>query len=207
VLIGWLSLGLAALTALVAGARTWNGDATTAQWLHHLAAALGAALAVSVIEEILFRGAVFTALRRNWSFSASATASSAVYALVHFFQKPAEPTRIGAGTGLEVLGQMLRGFVDIQQLIPGWISLALAGWILALARERTGRIWFSVGLHAGWIFWLKSYAFATAANPGANVWIWGTGRLYDGWLALVFLSTTALAVAFFVPANASSRES
>ena len=191
-LFGWVSLGLATLVVILAGVRTLNPEASAARWFQQVAAALGAALVVSVLEELLFRGAVFTAVRRGASFSRAACVSGLLYAFVHFFQKPENPTVIGPWTGLQTLGAMLRGFMDLQQLIPGLLNLALAGYLLALARERTSRIWLSVGLHAGWIFWLKSYAFATLAVPGTNLWLWGTGRLYDGWLTLVLLAITGV---------------
>jgi membrane protease YdiL (CAAX protease family) len=85
-----------------------------------------------------------------------AALTSALYSWVHFFERPPRPESVDAFTGIITLGQMLRGFTDVQSLIPGWLSLVLAGWMLALARERTGSLAFSIGLHAGWIFWLKA---------------------------------------------------
>ena len=45
----------------------------------------------------------------------------------------------------------------------------------------------SIGIHSGWIFWLKSYGFLTQEKPDANTWIWGSGKLIDGWIALLVL--------------------
>jgi hypothetical protein len=83
---------------------------------------------------------------------------------------------------------MLQGFVQPDLLMPGFFTLLIAGWMLGLGYQRTGTLYFSIGLHAGWIFWLKSYNVLTAPAPGANVWIWGTSKLIDGWLALVVLA-------------------
>ncbi|MCX6896715.1 MAG: hypothetical protein NTZ16_14740 [Verrucomicrobia bacterium] len=93
-------------------------------------------------------------------------------------------------SGLQLLPPMLAGFVDAQKLLPGFFSLTVAGALLALAYQRTGGLYFSIGLHAGWIFWLKSYGFLTATAPGANAWFWGTGKLIDGWLAFFILLLT-----------------
>ena len=60
--------------------------------------------------------------------------------------------------------------------------------ILALAYQRTGTLYFSIGLHAGWIFWLKSYGFLTNSQAEAGTWFWGTAKLVDGWLALIVLT-------------------
>jgi hypothetical protein len=73
--------------------------------------------------------------------------------------------------------------VDPAALVPGFLSLALAGALLALAYQRTGDLWCSVGLHGGWILWMESLAFVTQDVSGAKVWFWGTGWLVDGWLA------------------------
>jgi membrane protease YdiL (CAAX protease family) len=130
-------------------------------------------------------------------------ASSAIYALVHFFQNPPTPSRITWNSGLEVLPRMCRGFVDFEMLVPGFFTLLLAGIILGLAYQRTGNLYFSAGLHAGWIFWLKFYGAVTIPNEAASQWFWGTGKLVDGWLALGLL-LPVLAVVWRVPKDSSS---
>jgi CAAX protease family protein len=59
-----------------------------------------------------------------------------------------------------------------------------------LAYQRSGNLYFSVGLHAGWIFWLKSYGFLTNPGVAGNAWFWGSRKLIDGWLAFLVLSGT-----------------
>src|SRR6185503_6446358 len=110
--------------------------------------------------------------------------TSALYAIVHFFGKPEPPPAVGWAAGLAVLTRMLGGFVDFEQVVPGFFTLTLVGCVLALAYQRTGNLYFSIGLHGGWIFWLKSYGFLTREVYGANAWLWGTHRMTDGWLAL-----------------------
>ena len=114
---------------------------------------------------------------------------------MHFFERPPQAESVHAGTGIATLGQMLRGFTDLHSMLPGWLSLVVAGFLLALARERTGSLAFAIGLHAGWIFWLKVYGFATAAAPATNAWIWGSGRLFDGWVAFGLMIVQAVVVA------------
>ena len=80
---------------------------------------------------------------------------------------------------------MLGGFADFHALVPGFFNLTLAGILLGLAYQRTGNLYFSIGLHAGWIFWLKTYGAFTTGAPHAATWFWGTGKMIDGWLALV----------------------
>jgi len=120
--------------------------------------------------------------------------SSAVYALVHFFSHPPSPAEIHWTSGVELLPTMLSGFVEVERVIPGFFNLTLAGTLLAMAYHYTGNLYFSVGLHAGWIFWLKSYGLLTREAANANAWFWGTSRLIDGWLALIILALVSVPV-------------
>lgn len=181
---GFGSLALVAALALACGARQWSGEVRLAR----LGSAALSAGVVAVLEELLFRGALFGGLRRAHGWPRALVVSSGVYALVHFFQRPAAPLEITWSSGFLVLAQMLRGFVEVRTLVPGFFTLALAGAILALAYQRTGALYGSMGLHAGWIFWLKSYAALTGARPGAGAWFWGSGKLIDGWLATAVLA-------------------
>jgi membrane protease YdiL (CAAX protease family) len=96
---------------------------------------------------------------------------------------------------------MLGGFADLQMVIPGFVNLTLAGILLGLAYQRTGNLYFSIGLHAGWIFWLKFYGAITAPVPAASQWFWGTQKLIDGWLALIVLAFALLALNRWLPSK------
>lgn len=204
--VGFVSLALATIAALVCGGRLWRADHSAAEWAKHLLNAAGTAVLVAVLEELLFRGAVFGALRRMHTFAIALAVSSGVYALVHFFERPAEPAVVDAFAGFLTLGRMLRGFTDLGALLPGWLTLTLAGGLLAWARERTGALWLGIGLHAGWIFWLKSYGFLTGPEPSAQGGLWGTAKLYDGWAALLVLTFVGLVLRWHwrIPSTASA---
>lgn len=145
------------------------------------------ALVVAVMEELLFRGAMFGTLRRAMRWPAALAASSGVYAITHFMHRGETPPSVDWLSGLRVLPTMLGGMTDVDTLFPALPSLALAGVILGLAYQWTGDLSASIGIHAGWIFWLKFYGFATRRAPGADEGFWGTGKLVDGWLAFVAL--------------------
>jgi hypothetical protein len=172
----------------VAGGRQFNAALSPAELGKKALGAAGTAVIVSVLEEILFRGALFGSLRKVWNWKFALIVSSMIYAIVHFFARAEAAGPITWTSGLELLPQMLRGFGDVQALVPGFFNLTLAGILLGLAYQRTGNLYFSIGLHAGWIFWLKSYGFLTTETPGANPWFWGTPKMTDGWLALVALA-------------------
>lgn len=179
-LCGWVSLGGVALAACAFGARSFTPAHSPDAWLRRILSAALTAVIVAVIEEILFRGALFGILRRAMPWRRALVISSAIYALVHFIQKTDSTGPIRWFSGLALLPRM---FHQGGPYIPAFFTLFVAGAILALAYQRTGALYFSIGLHAGWIFWLKSYRFLTEASGGGQAF-WGTDNLIDGWLAL-----------------------
>jgi membrane protease YdiL (CAAX protease family) len=192
--LGFASLACAALLAVIAGARHPDYSRSLPWVWSAVGSALATAVVVACLEELLFRGAIFGSLRRAQPWPAALLLSSAIYALVHFFERPPEPAQITWASGLVVLAQMCHGFIELDRLVPGFFTLTLAGLILGLAYQRTGTLYCSIGLHAGWIFWLKLYRGLTTEQPGANAWFWGTSNLIDGWMSLLILGPVFLLV-------------
>jgi uncharacterized protein len=190
-LIGTVLLGLAAGSSIAVGVAAWDPRGILAK---QIIGALLSAVVVAFLEEILFRGAIFTALRRTWNDAVALWASSGIYAIMHFFARPADPARIEWYSGFTVLGGMLRGFTEFQTVVPGFLSLTLLGVIFALAFKKTGVLWLPMGIHAALIFWVKLFGSGTNPAPEANVWFWGTEKLVDGWFCFILLS---LAVVWF----------
>lgn len=188
-LVGFASLALVAIIAFAFGARKLNPHLTTSLLLSGVFKALLSAGVVAFLEELLFRGALLGSLRRAHSWVVALLVSSAVYSIVHFFQRPQSPSEIHWTSGFVILGRMLHGFVDWQLLIPGFLTLTVVGAILALAFLQTGALYLSIGLHAGWVFWLKFYGLLTVQQPLAQQYslFWGTGKLFDSTLALTIL--------------------
>ena len=187
-LFGLVSLALVVFIALVSGARAPTPDHKAGAVLGHLLKASAAAVLVAPLEEIFFRGALFGALRKTFHWTLALLCSSAIYALLHFLERVEPVKHVDWASGLAVLGAMLAGFGEVQKIIPGFLNLTLAGIILGLAYQRSGSLHFSIGLHAGWIFWLKTYGFATVETASSRVWFFGTGKLINGWLAFIVLA-------------------
>lgn len=195
--LGFLSLASVALLAIIGGARSIKVDLSAVAFTSKLVSAGVSALVVGFLEELLFRGALFGALRKAHPWVMALGVSSAIYALVHFFQRPPSPAHVTWTSGFATLLLMSEGFGEFQMLVPGFFALFLAGMILGLAYQRTGNLYLSIGLHAGWIFWLKFYGSVTLPNPQTRQWFWGSSKLIDGWLALVVLVPVLVLIGLF----------
>jgi membrane protease YdiL (CAAX protease family) len=146
-------------------------------------------MVIGALEEMLYRGAVYGGLRRSWDWRVALVFSSVVYAAAHFLRSAPSPAgEVHWWSGLALLLRMAEGFTRVEMLVPGFFCLLLAGMVLGLAYERTGSLWFSIGLHTGWVFWLRSYGYMTDRRPGVAEWWWGSGKLYDGCVAVVALA-------------------
>jgi membrane protease YdiL (CAAX protease family) len=188
--LGFSSLAVLVLVMVWFGARELDLTHSPGAWWRYVRGSVLAAVLVAVLEEILFRGALFGSLKRVYRLSTALLLSSMIFGLVHFFEKPPSPATLEWWSGLVTLSEMARGFGDVRALVPGLVNLVLAGMVLALAFERTGSLYFPIGLHGGWIFWQKSYAFLIDPVPGASSWFWGGPRVVDGWAAVPILALT-----------------
>lgn len=205
-LFGFLSLALAIIIVIGAGGRGFRTGQTMPSILGHLLNATMAAILVAFVEELFFRGVVLGALRKQFSWISALLVSSAIYALLHFLARVEAPPDVTWLSGLALLPHKLRGFGDINQLIPAFFNLLLAGIMLGLAYQRTGSLWFSFGLHAGWIFWLKTYGFTTDNLTNDQNWLWGSAKLIDGWVAGIILLLLLALLAKVLPKSPLRNE-
>ncbi|MGA2029378.1 MAG: type II CAAX endopeptidase family protein [Verrucomicrobiota bacterium] len=197
-LLGLISLAIVVGIAIGFGERAFAQNLTMHKIVGTIFSAIATAIIVATLEEILFRGGIFGGLRRILYWPFALVFSSMIYALVHFLQHTEFTRTVTWNSGLILLPKMLAGFVDFHAFVPGFFNLTLVGALLAFAYQRTGNLYFSIGLHIGWIFWLKIYSTFTTDVPNAAIWFWGTGKLIDGWLAFFVLAFT-LAIFRFLP--------
>jgi membrane protease YdiL (CAAX protease family) len=194
--LGFLTLAVAGAIAVLAQSRKWD-PALGLAILGELVGITCSSVVVALLEELLFRGVLFGALCRAHTWKVALILSSAFYAAMHFFKRVKAPPDITWTSGFEQLARMLGGFVDPLALIPGFLSLTVAGMALGLAYRRTGNLFFPLGLHAGWVFWLKTFNELTVAGPEAQGLLRISKILYDGWLGLA-VSVGALAAVCFL---------
>ena len=171
--VGSFAVGGALLLAL--GVRSITG------WDGSVFKFLLTGIVVGILEETLFRGGIFGALRRGFPLWPAILLAGAIYSAVHFL-KP-KGTQIDIVTwlsGFDQLGQVFRNSFQADGVAISFVTLLLAGVILAVAFVRTRTLYLSVGLHAGWVFALKSFAAMTDAT-GPRQW-WGGGTLVDNLL-------------------------
>ena len=188
-LFGGLLLGLLSLTFVVgievgAGVRLFNHDATIYQIIHAIYSALISAVVVGLIEEILFRGALFGGLRRVLYWPFALAFSSLIFAFVHFLGRVDISGPVEWNSGLVLLPRLL----DLRTFFPEFLNLTLVGILLVLAYQRTGNLYFSIGLHGGWVFVLRIFASLTVPSSAAVSDFWGSGKMIDGWLTFLALS-------------------
>jgi membrane protease YdiL (CAAX protease family) len=182
--LGWASLAVVALLAVACGSRDFILTHTTGEVLRLLLGATLTAVVVAVLEELVFRGVVFGLLRQSMPWPAAVVISSAIYSAVHFIKADAMASPVQWFSGLALLWEMFR---HPPPMVPAFFTLLVVGSILALSFQRTGALYFSIGLHAGWIFWLRAYGFLSRPS-GPHSSFWGSDNLTDGWLSLIVLA-------------------
>ncbi|MFT3991034.1 MAG: CPBP family intramembrane metalloprotease [Luteolibacter sp.] len=161
-----------------------------------LASTVPASLAVAFLEEWLFRGLMLGLWLRFARPLAACIGCSLVFAFVHFLSPPdgvviAHPAHPLAG--FQLLGGILGHFSDPVFFVTDFLTLFVIGMILAGARLKTGKLWFSIGLHAGWVMAYQSFERLHRSVDTHPLRPWGVGdTLRSGALPLATLCLTAL---------------
>jgi membrane protease YdiL (CAAX protease family) len=157
-------------------------------------------MAVSLIEEVFFRGLLFTAVDRESGRTTAIVLPSLLYASVHFLggrlHVPNE--QLHWGSGFQVLERMFIAYADPLVIADSFLALFAVGILLALVRVRTGAVAACIGLHAAWVCALYYFDVTTQYNPdSAASWMVGTYDNVVGWatvgwmlaMAAIYLAT------------------
>jgi len=167
--IGICSLSVAGALLLAFGFRSFESP-TGRPLLRFLLAGI----VVAIVEETFFRGGVQGALQRATKLPVAIMVASAIYSVVHFM-KPRGAVIVDVNwlSGFDYLGQVFAHSWHAPGLAVGFVTLWLAGCILGLAFARTRALYLSMGIHAGWVFTLKTFAWLTAgASLLDNALVW-----------------------------------
>lgn len=109
-------------------------------------------LAVALIEETFFRGAMHTAVARESGPVLAIASTALIYSAVHFlgrYRIAAED--VHAGSGIELLAGSFANFAQPLAIADAFLCLAAVGVLLGLVRHATGNVAACIGLHAGWV--------------------------------------------------------
>lgn len=133
----------------------------------------GAAVAVGLGEEALFRGVLLRRLSLDLGRAVGLATTTGIYAAVHAIgksEKIARPTPTAGFARLQTLFAPLAR----RKALPTLVGLAAFGSLLAWARLRSGSLWLPVGIHAGWVavFRMGRLFFEIERTPA---WLVGPG--------------------------------
>lgn len=153
------------------------------------------AVAVSVVEEWLFRGLLLGLWLRVSRPPVAACGTALVFAFVHFLTPPpGYPIQnpASSGAGFEWLKGILLHFTDPAFMAADFLTLFGVGLVLAGARIRTGHLWLPIGLHCGWVVAFKVFNLTHLKLPDGPVGDLLIGdSLRTGLLPLAALGITA----------------
>ncbi len=163
VLLGLATLAIMLAIGLATGACSIRVTDDAMRLWRLLALSLPLMAAVSVLEELVFRGIILQPLL-SWSRAGAVAVSSGLYAVVHL--KSPEFILL---TWLELIG------------------LWVLGAVLALSYLRTGRLYLAIGLHAALAYGARINKLLVEFTDVSMAWLVGTSRLVNGlagWVAL-----------------------
>ncbi|MBI4527482.1 MAG: CPBP family intramembrane metalloprotease [Deltaproteobacteria bacterium] len=143
--------------------------------LERILKALLAAITVGFLEEFFFRGMIFKGLREDWHLPGALIVTNVFYSAIHFV-RPFEKkplSGIEPWAGLHYLIHSFEPFLDLSAVLPGIFGLFLIGAVLSYAFLRTGSLYLSIGLHAGWVFGLKSLRVFGDYRRAELGWLFG----------------------------------
>ncbi len=170
---------------------------------------------VSCLEEFLFRGVFLGLAMRSMGAVRASFLVSLIFAAVHFL-RPAKPvtSEVTWTSGFSQLGAVLDNLPATPILIFGFVTLLVAGMILAWVTIKTRSLWLAIGIHAGWIVGqqgLNGFAKFRASPPeeflpwvGPNV---VSGVVPTGILPLIALGIAAAFIAAYLRYGHSRRAS
>ena len=131
------------------------------------------AISVALLEEALFRGAIFGLLRRSLPPMAALFCVSFIFAVVHFL-KPDDEVIIDEVrwlSGFALLPHIFHQFAEPMTLLASFTTIFALGWVLGAVTLRTRSLWLAIGLHAGLVFVKMSFSKFTKRDAAHLPWI------------------------------------
>ena len=201
VAVGWL-LALSSMAALAAVMTLF--DVFTPFFRLSLSNSVGRCMSALLsgifagsLEEVFFRGILFKGLYEHGRLRAFLGANL-FYSALHFV-KPGEAYFMDffdPWAGFRHLAFTFTPFLDPLPLLPGIFGLFLLGVVLSFAFTRTANLYLSIGLHAGWVFSLKTLRVFGDFSREDLGWMFGSSdpKIVSGVFTWIGIGLVALAV-------------
>jgi membrane protease YdiL (CAAX protease family) len=137
------------------------------------------AIAIAIIEEGFFRAILFGGMTGDFGRTTALALSSAIYALAHLVRSPAHfyVTGVHPWLGFHNLAASAAQLSHPMLAFPTFFGLFMLGLVLAEAYVLTGTVYFSMGLHAGFVVGAKMWPKLTSAGVALPGWLEGWGRI------------------------------
>lgn len=171
--------------------REWSARAPDSlqAWTLLALKGLGSGLAVALLEETFFRGALQGALQRLGAMRWALFAVPVFYAAVHFLGRAASVPHqeVDALSGFTAAAGFFSGFRNPAGIADAFLALWCVGLLLAVVRRRWGNIAGCIGLHAGFVAIIAMFRKVSVPGAGSQ-WDFLVGS-FDGllglWIALL----------------------
>jgi membrane protease YdiL (CAAX protease family) len=174
-----LTVSFCALAILFALALTVGGSGTAdiGAFASRIPGYILSAIAIAIIEEGFFRAFLFGGMRRDFGIRAALLTSSAFYAVAHLVRSPARfyVTQYEPTAALMTLAHSMDQLSHPATAIPTMLGLFLLGIVLAEAYLLTGSVYFSIGLHCGFVLGAKLWPKIVLSRAAVPWWIAGPG--------------------------------
>ncbi len=137
------------------------------------------AIAIGFIEEAFFRAFLLGGMKSDFGTRVALIASAAIYAVAHLVRSPARfyVTGYAPAAGLLTVAHSVDQFSNPAIAIPTLIGLFLLGIVLGEAYILTGSVYFSIGLHCGFVLGAKMWPKIILNRAAIPWWIAGGGAI------------------------------
>jgi uncharacterized protein len=166
-----------------------------------------AAMLIGVIEEAFFRAFLLAGIRSDYGRRTALIASALIYAVVHVLRSPAHIYLTGYYplAGFQNLALSAARLTHPTEMLPILIGLFLLGIVLGQAFMLTGKVYFSIGLHAGFVIGAKTWP-VVVDHQAVPRWLAGPGPVPliaapAAWIAAIIIG---VALPLIFGANAGS---
>ncbi len=138
---------------------------------------------VAGLEEYIFRGLIFFSLRAHYGWWKAAVGCSLIFSSLHFLESHTSDAVTDPNVwwmGFYLCGQMTYNMLTGFTLFPDAVSLFVVGMILCFSVQQSGTLWYSAGLHGGWVWAAAVMSEVFTRTRTIDTFYLGGNRMFDG---------------------------